>query len=271
VKLNLIVKNFSVRIGRLIYMYGMSIFKNNPTTNGEYDLIRCILKSSDREQAIVFDVGGNIGEWTDCAIKVSKKQNIKLSSYIFEPAQDSYQFLKIKFSDKNVRIYNRVISDLAGMKNFYINGSLCGTNSLEQKINSNLIEVQSITLDDFIKINQINRVDFVKCDVEGFDLSVIKGSRNALKNNTIRALQFEYNHRWIANRAYLRDVFDEAAVAGCVVCKIIPKGLIVYESWNGELERFYESNYVLLKKSDPVIKKNLIVKKFNESNLPVYE
>ncbi len=270
-KLNLTLKNFLARFGRMAYMRGMSIFRNNPVTNGEYNLIHRIIKSVDSAEATVFDVGGNIGEWTDFSIKASKKENVHLRSYIFEPSQDSYQFLKIKFSDKDIKIFDMALAETGGVKNFYVNGSISGTNSLEPKLNSRVAEVQAITLDDFIKINRINRVDFVKCDVEGFDLSVIKGARNSLKNNIIRALQFEYNHRWIANRAYLQDVFDEAAAAGYFVCKIIPRGLIVYEIWNGELERFYESNYVLLKKTDSVLRNSLIVKKFNEFNLPVYE
>jgi FkbM family methyltransferase len=45
------------------------------------------------------------------------------------------------------------------------------------------IQVNMVRLDDFCEERKINKVDFIKIDVEGFDLEVLKGSRTILLNN----------------------------------------------------------------------------------------
>ncbi len=43
-------------------------------------------------------------------------------------------------------------------------------------------EVQTTTLDNFSKLNQINDLDFMKIDTEGFDLMILKGAEEIIKN-----------------------------------------------------------------------------------------
>ncbi len=59
--------------------------------------------------------------------------------------------------------------------------------------------------------------------------------------------QFEYNHRWLAGRAQLRDVFDFIADKPYRLGKLHADGIEVYEQWHPELERFFEANYVLIR------------------------
>ena len=42
-------------------------------------------------------------------------------------------------------------------------------------------EIEITTLDNFVKKNKIQRIDFIKCDVEGFELSVFKGAKKTLR------------------------------------------------------------------------------------------
>ena len=58
-------------------------------------------------------------------------------------------------------------------------------------------------------------------------------------------LQFEYNHRWIAFRSYLRDVFDLIKPFEYTLGKITPKGVEFYDKWDPDLEKFLEGNYLL--------------------------
>jgi hypothetical protein len=44
----------------------------------------------------------------------------------------------------------------------------------------------------------------IKIDAEGHDLAVLRGGQQLLKTHAISVLQFEYNHRWIYSRTYLR-------------------------------------------------------------------
>jgi len=43
-------------------------------------------------------------------------------------------------------------------------------------------EIETTTLDNFYKLNQINDLDFLKLDTEGFDLMILKGAEDIVKN-----------------------------------------------------------------------------------------
>ena len=45
-------------------------------------------------------------------------------------------------------------------------------------------ESNSLTLDEFVIINKISNVDFIKLDVDGFEYDVLKGGMNFLKEKT---------------------------------------------------------------------------------------
>ena len=58
---------------------------------------------------------------------------------------------------------------------------------------SQVITVQSTTLDHFCASHGIDRLDFLKIDVEGAELSVLKGSADMLRRRKIMAVYFEFN------------------------------------------------------------------------------
>ena len=48
------------------------------------------------------------------------------------------------------------------------------------KLASDLVE--TIRLDDFVKENNLERVDFIKSDIEGFERNLLAGAQETLKN-----------------------------------------------------------------------------------------
>ena len=78
-------------------------------------------------------------------------------------------------------------------------------------------------------------------------MEVIIGALPLLKHGKIAVLQFEYNHRWIFSRHFLKDVFDAVEGLPYKVGKICPNHIEIYEKWYPENERFFEANYVLLR------------------------
>jgi len=51
--------------------------------------------------------------------------------------------------------------------------------------------MQITTLDDFIEKNEIDFIDILKIDVEGFELEVIQGATKALEKGIVQILQIE--------------------------------------------------------------------------------
>jgi hypothetical protein len=105
-------------------------------------------------------------------------------------------------------------------------------------------DVATTTLDAFAADAELDHLTLVKIDTEGHDLAVLRGAQKLLAERRISVAQFEYNHRWIDARSFLRDAFDLFALHGYSVGKLTPKGIEFYPSWDAELETFVEGNYV---------------------------
>jgi hypothetical protein len=67
-----------------------------------------------------------------------------------------------------------------------------------------------------------------------------------LRGGNAGVVQFEYNHRWILSRAYLKDVFDLIENTPYRLAKVCSSSLDIYAEWHPELERFFETNYALV-------------------------
>jgi hypothetical protein len=96
--------------------------------------------------------------------------------------------------------------------------------------------------------NGVEVIHYFKSDTEGHDFEVIMGARELLTNGKIWVLQFEYNHRWVYSRHFLKDIFDFAKELRMYhIGKLTPDGVEIYKEWHPELERFFEGNYALIK------------------------
>jgi FkbM family methyltransferase len=99
----------------------------------------------------------------------------------FEPNPNEYQALVKHFQGrKNVKIYPWAIYDKPGtmMLELDDNG---GSSFLWQKDKS--VKVKVVTLDGFVKQNKIDKVDFIKMDIEGAELGALKGAENILRKD----------------------------------------------------------------------------------------
>jgi len=140
---------------------------------------------------IVIDVGGHAGQFTKIFSCLAKKGKI----FSFEPGEYAYSILKKTKKIKkltNVTLIQKGLSSLEGLVSFRVpikrSGSIgYGTSHVflsgHETISSAFIEqqVSVIPLDKFIKINQLERIDFIKIDVEGHELNVLKGAQETIK------------------------------------------------------------------------------------------
>ena len=105
-------------------------------------------------------------------------------------------------------------------------------------------EVATNTLDAYADRAGLDHVTLVKIDTEGHDLAVLRGAQRLFTEQRISIAQFEYNHRWVYARCYLRDVFDLLEPLGYRLGKLTPRGVEFYPGWDADLETFVEGNYV---------------------------
>ena len=53
-------------------------------------------------------------------------------------------------------------------------------------------KTQILTLASFLKKNKIKKIDYLKTDTEGYELNVIKGLKEHIKN--VKVIQFEHHY-----------------------------------------------------------------------------
>jgi FkbM family methyltransferase len=252
------------RLGRLVYSYARREAGNDPERNGEYALHRKLAEFARRQSKplTVIDIGGFIGYWSSNLLETCRAAGVeKVQLWAFEPSQESraqlVERLKCASAQYRVTVRPEAVSDACGTAAFDGNSDSAGaqrllTDEARSDNETPSIQVPVTTLAAFFSSEAIEAADYVKTDVEGFDLRVIHGALPLLAERRVGLLQFEYNHCWITTRSFLSDVFDTAAGLPYRVCKIVPDGIESFAAWHPELETFFDANFVLVR--DDLIK-----------------
>jgi FkbM family methyltransferase len=257
------------RAGRKLYQYARREGPNHPARNGEYWLLDAIVRRAAGSSLTLLDVGANVGDWTAHALDCLSRRAREGAVHALEPAPGAHVHLMRRFADDpRVVVRGAALSDRRGTAPLYVVGELAGTNSLVDQGIGSPVSVAVTRVDDYLTEHAIGRVTFLKSDTEGLDLAVLRGGLAALDAGRIDAWQFEYNARWIQARAFLRDVFDLMATRPYVLGKLFGNGVELFDAWHPELERYFETNFVLLRRGTPLERLGRH-SQFNRSNVPV--
>jgi len=217
-------------------------------TNGEFALLRCLIKPGD----VVFDIGANTGWWSNCVLSDVGRVHL----YSFEPVTDTFAVLKSNLGRSGAHLHNIAISANNGSKTFYYynqTSKLARLSSfyrrnpaVEQQFNMEPvpISVQAQTLDSFCEKHSISRVDFVKIDTEGAELDVLRGAAGLLRAHRVKILQFEYGGTYPDAGITLQQVCRLLSSHGYVIFRILPDGLVHMANWRDSLENNRYSNYL---------------------------
>jgi len=256
-----VLRQFVVLVGRR-NLYRTSRFlmraargdvANDPLSNGER-IVQTVALRTAVPPVTVFDVGANVGGWTSNLLDISASLQIPPRIYAFEPCRETFAQLSDRAGKwPKVTLINKGCSRHAGTARMHVYGSGFGTNSLVEPIDDHRAvseEVSLTTIDLYCNINAIDKIDLLKIDAEGHDFEVIAGASGMLDRQAVRILQFEYNHRWIGSRKYLRDVFSFLIPKGYTIGKLVGSHVEFYSYWQWELETYTEGNYVACSQHD---------------------
>ena len=175
----------------------------------------------------------------------------QLRVFAFEPCAGTRDLLTARLDAvapaAAVVVVGAALSSRSGVGELKVLGPADGRNSLEQFDGSEQCRVEEVrltTLDEFCRDEGLASISLLKIDAEGHDIEVLKGALDLLGRGRIRVIQFEYNHRWIVARHFLRDAFQLLEPLGYQLGKVTPMGVEFYRAWHRELETFHEANYV---------------------------
>jgi len=126
---------------------------------------------------IVFDIGAYVG---DTALWFSKAVGPQGKVYAFEPEPSNFEKLKANLERNkvtNVIPLQLALSEKEGEMQI---ASGRGSSAITETAGDTSVKVT--TIDRFVEANKLPRVDFIKMDVEGYELKVLAGARETIKN-----------------------------------------------------------------------------------------
>lgn len=215
-------------------------------TNGEMSVLKKYLKNGDT----VFDVGANVGDWTKTVLGIIPDAAI----HSFEPCLGTFSTLKENNFPANVILNNFGLGSKNEEKDFYITGedstvnSLYLRNDILDKNNCRKETISLKSLDNYCAEKNVDRIDFLKIDVEGNEFEVLLGAKRLLSENKIGLIQLEYGGTYIDSRVFLRDVFDyfhKDNKFSYSFYKILYNKILRVE-YSEDLENFQYCNYLIV-------------------------
>jgi len=169
----------------------IKLLKNQKTRKGLFSNIAANIELEDLVKDLkfqtVFDIGSNKGQFI---LLVEKLFAIDKDIYSFEPIKEILEKQKKFFSNKkNISFFNFALGEKSSKKILYIakrkdSSSFLKINNIIKNTDHLVEEKREIeikSLDEFMKNRNLTKPILVKIDVQGYELEVLKGSRNFLK------------------------------------------------------------------------------------------
>ena len=144
---------------------------------GVYRIIKDLLKPGD----VFFDIGACVGTFSLIAANIVKASG---RVYAFEPVSRHFERLERNIAlngFENISLFKLALSDKNGSGKIFIpktfNTGMASLNVNDMQVADYEVEaVELKKLDDFVKEQNVKRIDVIKVDVEGHELAVIKGA-----------------------------------------------------------------------------------------------
>ncbi len=198
----------------------------------EGDTIRLFMRLL-RYSNIVFDIGASIGIYA----LIAAICNPTIKVYAFEPAPRSFDCLKKNVEINklnNLYIDSSAITNYDGIATFYITPHDIPIDSSLRQDHREVhkkISVRALTIDSFVKTNNIQKIDLMKMDTEATEYKVLEGAKNVLKKDepiiicevlqreTVKFLNsvlgnYQYKYFWISSKGLIEKKEIEASETG---------------------------------------------------------
>ncbi len=152
---------------------------------GLYGLVNDKVNVTVEPGDVVIDAGSWLGDFAAYASARCKNLGGVKAVYAFEPTPDTFEYLKkTALLNENIIPVNKGLSDENTFRNIHISVENTGANSMREKDteeNSRTESVETVTLDSFVRENKLERVDFIKADIEGFERHMLQGAQETLR------------------------------------------------------------------------------------------
>lgn len=196
----------------------------------------------------IFDVGANIGDFLAVCRDILGDE--RRQYFCFEPSTVAFASLKTRVADMpDVRVVNAALADKPGEMPLFSDAPGSGLGSLSQRRLDHMgIEmiaretVKVLTLDAVADDLGLDRIHFLKLDVEGFELQCLRGAERLIAERRVDYIQFEFGGTNIDTRTYFQDFWY--LLKDYSISRILRDGLVRVEQYLEIEEMFQTQNYL---------------------------
>ena len=187
----------------------------NTETNGENYFYESCIRNNAK---VIFDVGSR------CDTLFSSFNG---EVHYFEPVVEVIEKLKRLINNSNVYFNSFGLSDVCEKRQYYPDVE----SFFDRRESAPWINLKQSPLllelrrgDEYCREKNLTEIDFMKIDTEGYEMKVLLGFGDFLKN--VKVIQFEYGGTFIDNKIKLVELIDYLRTHGFYnFCYLSPTGL----------------------------------------------
>ena len=170
---------------------------------------------------------------------------LDVTAVLFEP--DPREFQKLSTSNSNNIVLKTALSDQKGKATFNLcqkqevssifkpNFEILNLFPLSERFSINdSISIDTDTIDNQTKVNQIKNIDFIKIDTQGYELAILKGAHNTIENVIGLEVEVEF-----------LQIYENQPTFGEVNTFLIKKGFELFDLkryfWKRKNTKSYEN------------------------------
>ncbi len=146
-----------------------------------------------RKAKVIIDIGANIGITSLYFASLNPKAKI----FAFEPHPETFKRARENFglnNFKNIQLINLGLGNRkASMRLYEVEASNPGMNRImnDEQLNIPYCTIEIEMLDDVLTQYNIQKVDFIKMDVEGFEHNVLMGAVKTLHSHPVLVIELD--------------------------------------------------------------------------------
>jgi FkbM family methyltransferase len=198
---------------------------------------------------VILDVGAHSGTWSRL---LSDRLDHRGRFHLFEASPQNARNIGTDLP-ANFSLVAKAVSERDGEATFYFSPVSTDISSFYQRKESLFSEaifeevtVATISLDTWVKENAIAKIDYLKMDIEGHELSALHGARRSLEAGIINNIAFEFGGGNLNSRTFVKDFWELLKPLGYDLFRICPGGrLLSISAYYEDLEYFRgATNYI---------------------------
>lgn len=181
----------SIKLGNFLYKHAFVLYKpmytlfKNRQDRFEIELLKKYIHSGDT----VLDIGANIGYYANVLSTIVGKDG---KVHCFEPDKTNFEYLKAATAHKqNIVINNKAVGPKTEKLKIYTSKNLnVDHRTYKPEDYDQEIEIDAVSVDDYVSnmpATERSRiggnVNFIKMDIQGFEMQALSGMKETLKQN----------------------------------------------------------------------------------------